>query len=143
MAGFSAIRNVSKMSFDFRPFATGDGSAGDIPEPTTDQLAEFYLAWEEMIRANRDALVAFDLEPTDGKEPTRDEIIARDRKIAEFNREHAAERVEQRITLIAAVCSQMPSEETLRKLPSRILDAFETYVFEEFAPKASKDASSQ
>jgi acyl-CoA reductase-like NAD-dependent aldehyde dehydrogenase len=138
--GFKATSSVSKMDYNFEPHVR---ERGDIPEPSSDQIAAFFDAQESAMREWRDALA--ELQP-EGEEKTwtPEQRREAERAMADYVREHREERLQRRVEILSAVCSGKPSVTTLTELgstASRVLDAFESYIWEELSPKGSTSGS--
>ena len=111
-----------------------------IPEPTTTQVTTFFGEW---FQASAKSTFTGEQAPEDlvdddgnSREETEDE---RNDRIA---RNYAgAARVtltlrEKRYDLLAEVCSNEPSRETIAQLPHRVYAAFEAYVMGKLNPEA-------
>lgn len=136
--GYQAKEKITNLDYDFNPYAAVKGVT---PEPSPDQIKTYWLAFQAMVRRNRNELVEWDqrlnqLDPDD-----RAGRNALDEEYAAWQDQASDERLVLRRKMLAAVCSDQPSVEDLEKLPGRVFDDFEGYMQEELTPKGSTNAS--
>lgn len=130
MAKFDAATAVEPMEYDFTKYA-GDQAKGEIPEPTTGAVSEFFTGMRFLIR------------DVQGKQP--DEVnLEEDMDVEEMAETlenmddamaEAAEFQAKSVALLAILCGGAPSAEDLGKLPIRVLRAFTKWIVREINPK--------
>lgn len=138
--GFNAADAVEPLGWDFTKFG---GTAGDTPEPSIDQIGEFWKGYGAYMRAQRDRIQKYTDRLTE-IEKIQD-ASKRQEALAEAEAEYEAmqagvveERRKQRAEIFSALCSNQPSYDEIFALPGRILDAYESYLLDEMSPKGSR-----
>lgn len=132
MAAFDAGKTVEKMTYDFSGF---NGGKGEIPEPSTEQVAEYFAQLIGNLRSNSTRLRAV---PEDETDEQRDERIRTE--IIE-GQHRSLETISRRRELLAELCSGQPSLEELCALPHRVLNAFEAFVLGCISPEVQSTAT--
>ena len=130
MAKFTAADAGDPLEYDFRPH---DDATGTVPEPTDDQVAEFYAA---LGRGLEDAL---------GEERVAEVDLTSPYGVASLlgsltADEHRA-MYDYLLTTHADVCSGSPSREQIAALPFRLRRAFYGAVQEWLRPESSRTAT--
>lgn len=143
--GFNASSDVEPIGYDF---STCGGPTGTTPEPSDEQMAEFWTAYAHFIRINRervdqwgDRIDAIDAEPGLSEADKKDRKRQVEIEYEEAQVEIAAERKRARCEMMARVCSDRPSFDELAALPSRVLNGFEAYLLGELSPKGSNSGT--
>lgn len=140
--GFSA-KNVSKLDYDFSAWKDDDGNAlpkGDIPEPSPLQIAAYWGAYSEFVRAHSRKISEFE-KKLKAAEGDQDTIDALEEEYQRWTDSIEQDRLADRKKMLAALCSDSPDFDTLDKLPGRPFVAFERYMQEEISPLGSSAAT--
>lgn len=120
MAGFNAATAVEPLDYDFTGFVEGPEATGTVPEPSQQAMAGYRKAVMAVIREYKDVQ---EIDP----DALGDEDLER---VSE-----RAEELEKRMDeLTARLCKNMPSMETLAKLPWRHKVLFSKWLQEQFNP---------
>jgi hypothetical protein len=135
MAKFDAGTAVEPMEFDFAKYK---GGTGEIPEPTTGLVNDFFVGMRGLIKDARelagDDVASMDFEAMDGEELAAafDKMDEKTATAMEFQKKS--------IALMSELCQGSPDAEALGKLPLRVLRAFNQWLLGEINPK--KDGGS-
>lgn len=121
MSGFDAGTVTDAMTYDFTAFG---GGSGTIPEPTSDQIVQFF----EEYGANLRQIAA---EGETEEETTED-------RVAKANARNARTK-----EIFARLCSDTPSKDDFDKLPHRVMVAFVAWMMGQLRPEASTSATTQ
>jgi ATP phosphoribosyltransferase len=129
MSKFNAATAVESLEYDFTAYG---GEAGLIPEPSTDQIDQFFTDLRNIVKQVQG--LKAQAESAKSGEMTQeqmDEVLAAmdDVSIKKFQTEMTE--------AVSALCSNQPSVEQITKLPYRVLQAFIQWVSGEFRPKAN------
>ena len=129
MPSFNAKDAVEPLTYDFRPHAD---VSGEVPEPTDDQVAEFYgdLA-NQLTRALPEKVDGVDV--TDPYELSKVLIT--------LDGDDHRKLYDALLDLHAAVCGNSPSREDVEKLPYRLRRAWYGMVQGWLRPEASRPAT--
>lgn len=133
MAKFDAAEEIDELEYDFSKYSTSPAAVGSIPEPSAKQISAFLSTIAQMIREELDGNGDTSL---DADNPA--ELLAALDKMTE------AQFTKQSKTMCAAIaklCSNMPSEAVLTKLPWRLQQSFAGWVQGHFFPEASRAAT--
>ncbi len=130
MAKFNAKDAVEPLEFDLAPYADAKGA---VPEPTDDQVAEFYAnLGKTMENALGDERVA-------GVDLTDPAQVGK--LFAKLTAEDHRAMYGELLNVHAAVCGGRPSSDDLAALPFRLRQAFYGAVQEWLRPEASRPAT--
>ena len=131
---------VKELSYNFDKWLPEGERTGRhvIPEPSTDQISDFWTAYFKTldgIRRERGEEAPKNPDGTDAEETPdeRDDRIARNIALGQ---QAAMKANEERKVILAELCSNTPDRETLDKLPHRVIRAFEAYIVGAFSPEA-------
>jgi hypothetical protein len=134
------FKKQNGLDWTFRPFVE---ASGVTPEPTSDQITDYWSGYGELLDNNRIEVEKFDRRRKElGDDPDPDRLAGLDVEFREWQRKNAAATITRRIALLAALCSDCPTAEQLTELPGRILDAFQQAMQDALVPKASTSATS-
>jgi hypothetical protein len=130
MGKFQAQTAVEALEYDLRPYVD---KSGIIPEPTTQQLADYFeksrtIAKDVMALKSRvDAAKGSD-------DPDIDELSEEEINeiVTDLESINVVEMQEQMVQLIADLCSQEPSTEDILGLPFRVRTEFVKWVGQQF-----------
>lgn len=129
MAKFNAT-SVEKLGYDFEMFKQGKG---DIQEPDSDQIADFWADYSEVLAVSRERSAGW-AEKLEDEKLTAEDREDLEREAAAWRRENAKQMVARRREMLSALCSGDPNVEQLTALPGRVLDAFESYMMDAISP---------
>jgi hypothetical protein len=113
MAKFTASDQLEPREYDFRPYADAQGT---VPEPTDDQVAEFYSA------LNRQFQLAFSEERLEGIDTQDPYDVAK--LVMSLDADENRALYDAMLDVHADVCSGQPSVSDLAALPFRLRRAF-------------------
>lgn len=114
MPEFKADSELDPLTYDFRPHAELDGT---VPEPSQDQVQEFYDRLGNQVR------YALAGDPRlEGYDPTDPEKVGD--LLASLTIDDNRALHEQLIVMHADVCSNQPDADAIRKLPFRLRRAW-------------------
>ncbi len=130
MATFKAADAAEPLDFDFAPYSDEKGT---VPEPTDDQVAEFFA---ELPKTLERGLGAERLEGVDMMDPVSMAELMRT-ITAEDNRKC----YDGLLDLYTTVCSKQPSREALEALPFRLRRAWYSAVPEWLRPESWRPAT--
>ena len=130
MPKFNAKDAVEPLEFDFAPFVEAKGV---VPEPTDEQVAEFYGNLGDQLKIALGEERVKDLDLTD---PLQVGKLFMSLTVEDHRKMYDAN-----LDLHAAVCSGEPSREQLEALPFRLRQAFYGMVQGWLRPEASKPAT--
>lgn len=131
MAKFNAADAVEPLEYEFRPYSEAKGV---VPEPTDDQVAEFYA---NLGKTLENALGDDDrLQGVDLTDPTQV-----GRLFLTLTADDHKKMSKSLLELHAAVCGGQPSLEELEVLPYRLRQAFYGALQGWLRPEASKPAT--
>jgi hypothetical protein len=125
MPEFNALAVVEPLKFDFNPYYNLEGT---IPEPTEDQLGQFFTDIMDVQKATAKSMkgVAPDASP--------EKMMAAMAKLPDGSLSGMLKRMNKPY---ADLCSGFPSEEDIGKLPPRVRLAFFTWLGGELNPERS------
>lgn len=140
--GYKAEEQVDQLDYDFAPYVPE--VKGTTPEPTSEQIKQYLLSFQAMMRRQRDDIVEWQdrLEAIKGNDAeARAERARLEEEYASWQSEQADKRLGVRRQILAMLCSDKPSVEDLEKLPGRLFDDFEGYMQNEIGPKGLRSGS--
>jgi hypothetical protein len=130
VAGFNAETAVSELSYLIPERFGGDGQKHLIPEPSSEQVAQFWFDYRNVALAQLKARTTAPEDETDEQRDARLET-----EIMQGHHQ-SLETLAARIKIVAALCSDCPSAEELGNLPHRVMNAFEAYLIGAISPQA-------
>lgn len=130
MAKFKASDALEPFEWDFRPHTDATGT---IPEPTDDQVAEFYSALNHQFK------LAFSEERLEGIDTQDPYDVAK--LLMSLDADENRTLYDAMLDVHAAVCSDQPSREQIEALPFRLRRAFYGAVQGWLRPEASAPAT--
>lgn len=131
MSKFNAADAAEPLEYDLAPYAPD--AKGTVPEPTDDQVAEFYARLGKQFE---NALGAERLEGVDMTDPVDVAGVYMTLDADDHRKMYQA-----LLDLHADVCSGSPSREAIEALPFRLRRAFYTAVQGWLRPEASRPAT--
>lgn len=130
MTKFDASKAVEPLEFDFKPYHEAKGT---VPEPTDDQVAQFYGDLGQQFRK------ALGEERTEGLDMTDPMDVGKLFQSLDGD-DHKA-MYDVLLELHSAVCSNEPGREAVEKLPFRLRRAWYGMVQGWLRPEASRSAT--
>jgi hypothetical protein len=125
MPEFNALAVVEPLKFDFNPYYDLEGT---IPEPTEEQLGQFFTDIMAVQQASAKSMKGIDPAASPEK------MMAALAKLPDGSLAAMLKRMNKPY---AALCSGFPSEEDIGKLPPRVRLAFFTWLGGELNPEHS------
>lgn len=123
-----------KMHFTFKPYVDLEG---DIPEPTSDQIEEYFAEWRDIAIGGIE--FAEELQPKDRDGNRKPETTHEQRQRESAQRERVKEfniaQNRRRAECMAALCSDFPDADSIEKLPGRSRIRFQNYLMGELTPE--------
>jgi hypothetical protein len=141
MGSFDAATAVEQLDYDFTKYG---GGKGDIPEPTTGQLASYFNEIRDIAgRARELQAAAKKMSEAQADDTTEDSVSDDEAQeiIAAMDKFSLEEFQHEMSSAVARLCSDSPSEEQLAKLPYRVLQAFIKWISGEFRPEKAAAAT--
>lgn len=130
MAKFNAADALEPLEYDFQPYVAAKGT---VPEPTDEQVADFYGNMGKQLEV---ALGAERVAGVDLTDPMQVGRLFMSLTVEDHRRMYDAN-----LDLHSAVCGGQPSRDELAALPFRLRQAFYGMVQGWLRPEASKPAT--
>lgn len=131
--GFDANAKVEGIGpYNFAPFLD---EQGEIPEPSPEQIGEYFRDLDALYRENTRGTQEFGERLQAATSMAQRREI--DRNLMAWEEATGKATLTRRRELLSSVCSDSPSVAILEQLPGRVFDLFEQYIQEQLSPKAS------
>lgn len=128
---FTAGDEVEDLAYDFTKYIPGAAATGEIPEPSSKQIARFF---SKMAQTARDMMDTSTFDPDNPAELLHALDSLDEAQFTKMN--------DGMVAAYAHLCGNTPSEATLKKLPWRVQQAFFGWVQGHFLPNLSTGATS-
>ncbi len=127
------VTDEGRMHVKLAPYSEFEG---DVPEPTTEQIEDFFTEWRDISLSQVE--FAESLTPKDQAGKPKDETARqmRERELAQREKikKFSADILRRRAEALAALCSDTPNVEDIMSLPGRKFIEFQNYMMGELTP---------